>query len=263
MLGTPADHRLGGRRRPAHRRDRAQPRAVRAARGAGAGCRRQQGGRRGQSEPARDVLRQGLARHGIRAPGHAPVPTHPLQPHALHARRADAGRGAPRRRRPRPAIEHVGIGAMQPRHVIERIGPGSLLIVPGDREDVVHATIAADAPAAPDLPRGATHRPVARPFPVWSTLHGPIPHGAGRPRVHGRLPTAQPGAGGGIRQAGMFAYLVPQDTYAAASRVHDLLVKTHPADRDKTGRSGRSWRATSMSMHCCSASTSAGCRRWC
>ncbi len=31
----------------------------------------------------------------------------------------------------------------------------------------------------------------------------------------------------------MFAYLVPQDTYAAASRIHDLLVKTHPADRDK------------------------------
>ncbi len=36
-----------------------------------------------------------------------------------------------------------------------------------------------------------------------------------------------------IRQAGMFAYLVPQDTYAAASRIHDLLVKTHPADTDK------------------------------
>jgi hypothetical protein len=36
-----------------------------------------------------------------------------------------------------------------------------------------------------------------------------------------------------IRQAGMFAYFVPQDTYAAASQIHDLLVKTHPADRDK------------------------------
>ncbi len=42
------------------------------------------------------------------------------------------------------AIEHVAIGAMQPRHVLERIGPGSLLIVPGDREDVIHATIAAN-----------------------------------------------------------------------------------------------------------------------
>ena len=36
-----------------------------------------------------------------------------------------------------------------------------------------------------------------------------------------------------IRQSGLFAYLVQEDTYQAASKVHDLLVKTHPADRDK------------------------------
>ena len=36
-----------------------------------------------------------------------------------------------------------------------------------------------------------------------------------------------------IRQSGLFAYLVKEDTYEAASTVHDLLVKTHPADRDK------------------------------
>jgi hypothetical protein len=36
-----------------------------------------------------------------------------------------------------------------------------------------------------------------------------------------------------LQQEGMFAYLVEQDTYEAASRVHDLLVKTHPADREK------------------------------
>ena len=36
-----------------------------------------------------------------------------------------------------------------------------------------------------------------------------------------------------IRQAGIFTYLVTEDTYAAASEVHDLLVKTHPADTEK------------------------------
>ena len=41
-------------------------------------------------------------------------------------------------------IEHVAIGAMQPRHLIERVGPGSLLIVPGDRTDVIHAIVAAN-----------------------------------------------------------------------------------------------------------------------
>jgi BioD-like phosphotransacetylase family protein len=36
-----------------------------------------------------------------------------------------------------------------------------------------------------------------------------------------------------IRDERLFAMLVETDTYEAASRVHDLLVKTHPADREK------------------------------
>ena len=36
-----------------------------------------------------------------------------------------------------------------------------------------------------------------------------------------------------IRQADLFTTLVAEDTYHVASEIHDLLVKTHPADRDK------------------------------
>ncbi len=36
-----------------------------------------------------------------------------------------------------------------------------------------------------------------------------------------------------IRRADLFATLVPEDTYVVASEVHDLLVKTHPADAGK------------------------------
>ena len=36
-----------------------------------------------------------------------------------------------------------------------------------------------------------------------------------------------------IREADLFATLVREDTYVVASEVHDLLVKTHPADREK------------------------------
>jgi hypothetical protein len=36
-----------------------------------------------------------------------------------------------------------------------------------------------------------------------------------------------------MREAGLFAYAVEAETYAAASEVHDLLVKTHPADKAK------------------------------
>jgi BioD-like phosphotransacetylase family protein len=36
-----------------------------------------------------------------------------------------------------------------------------------------------------------------------------------------------------IRRADLFATLVADDTYKVASEVHDLLVKTHAADREK------------------------------
>ena len=36
-----------------------------------------------------------------------------------------------------------------------------------------------------------------------------------------------------IQAAGMFATIVPEDTYTVASEVHDLLVKTHAADTEK------------------------------
>ena len=36
-----------------------------------------------------------------------------------------------------------------------------------------------------------------------------------------------------IRGADLFATLVPEDTYQVASELHDLLVKTHPADAGK------------------------------
>ena len=34
-------------------------------------------------------------------------------------------------------IGGVAIGAMEPHHMLERVGPGTLVIVPGDREDVI------------------------------------------------------------------------------------------------------------------------------
>jgi BioD-like phosphotransacetylase family protein len=36
-----------------------------------------------------------------------------------------------------------------------------------------------------------------------------------------------------IRRADLFATLVDADTYSVASEIHDLLVKTHPADAEK------------------------------
>src|ERR687895_738037 len=90
-----------------------------------------------------DVLRDGLARHGIELLGmlpYRPLLSNPTLSMLLEQMPGEVLNAGPDLGR---VIEHVAIGAMQPRHVLERIGPGSLLIVPGDREDVIHATIAA------------------------------------------------------------------------------------------------------------------------
>jgi BioD-like phosphotransacetylase family protein len=103
-------------------------------------------------------------------------------------------------------IGSVSIGAMEPHHVLERLGPDVLVIVPGDRADVI-LTIAGAHLARPD---GAA---------IGLVLTGGW---APEPAVLAR-----------IRRAGLFAVSVDRDAYAVASDVHDLLVKTHPADVGK------------------------------
>lgn len=177
------------------------------------------------------ILRKGLARHGIPLLG--TLPYRPLLSNPTLSMLTDQmpGELVSPGEDPERVVEHVAIGAMQARHVLERIGPGSLLIVPGDRGDVIHATIAAALRAR--AARGE------------SRILGRIrrPSGFGRTGSEGRRELAGFLFTGGyrpaereleaLRRAGIFGYLVAEDTYAAASRVHDLLVKTHAADTEK------------------------------
>jgi hypothetical protein len=179
-----------------------------------------------------DTLRRGLARHGIELLGTLPYrpilsnPTLSMLVEQLPGEILEEGSDLDR------PVEHVAIGAMQPRHILERIGPGSLLIVPGDRGDVIQATLAANR-----THRALTREPWLierlRPRPRFGRrgvdprtveLAGMVFTGGYRPRPRDLE---------AIRTAGMFAYLVEEDTYETASRIHDLLVKTHPADDQK------------------------------
>jgi phosphate acetyltransferase len=105
-------------------------------------------------------------------------------------------------------IGGVAIGAMEPEHMLQRIGERSLVIVPGDREDVIAAIVHA-------------HRIKA---PAAGDALGLVLTGGYQPR---RTVIEA------IRHADLFATIVPEDTYAVASEIHDLLVKTHVADREK------------------------------
>jgi BioD-like phosphotransacetylase family protein len=94
---------------------------------------------------------------------------------------------------------------MQPVHMLERIGPGTLVIVPGDRDDAIlrlTSSHAANGGPAVGLVLTGGYRPSQTVIDE-------------------------------IRWADLFATLVAEDTYEVASEVHDLLVKTHAADIDK------------------------------
>ena len=166
-----------------------------------------------------DVLERGLARHGIELLGVLPYrpllsnPTLSMLTEQLAGQLLHPGPDLGR------VIEHVAIGAMQAEHVMERLGPGSLLIVPGDRVDVLRATVAAVRTGT--LPRRWANRDPAL---QGSAMAGVVLTG-------GYLPS--PDVVASARHADLFMYAVREDTYDAASEVHDLLVKTHPDDRDK------------------------------
>jgi BioD-like phosphotransacetylase family protein len=153
------------------------------------------------------TLELGLARHGIPLLGVLPYrpllsnPTLGMVLEAVHGETLNPTTDLDQ------VIGGVAIGAMKPEHMLERIGPRSLVIVPGDREDAIRAIVGAHVDG-----RNGTG------------ALGLVLSGGYRPN---RTVLAA------IRRTDLFVTLVPEDTYAVASEVHDLLVKTHASDVGK------------------------------
>jgi BioD-like phosphotransacetylase family protein len=154
------------------------------------------------------TLERGLARQGIPLLGVLPYrpilsnPTLAMVLEGVHGETIHPGPDLDQ------VIGGVAIGAMEPQHMLQRIGAGALVIVPGDREDVIAAIVHARRVGAE----------------AGGDALGLVLTGGYRPRK----PVLE-----AIRAADLFATIVPEDTYAVASEVHDLLVKTHAADRGK------------------------------
>ena len=159
------------------------------------------------------TLERGLAKHGIPLLGvlpYRPMLSNPTLGMILEGLQGETVHTGPDLD---TVIGGVAIAAMRPEHMLEWVEPRTLVIVPGDREDII-LTIAeartaaaaaadpADSGAAIGLVLTGGYRP---PQPVLEA----------------------------IRRAGLFATLVPRDTYAVASDIHDLLVKTHASDHEK------------------------------
>jgi BioD-like phosphotransacetylase family protein len=154
------------------------------------------------------TLERGLALHGIPLLGVLPYrpilsnPTLAMVLEGVHGKTLNAGPDLDL------VIGGVAIGAMEPDHMLQRIGPRSLVIVPGDRTDVILAITGAHVDAGGEG-NGAL---------------GLVLTGGYRPDQV---------VVDAIHAADLFATLVPEDTYVVASEVHDLLVKTHPSDLGK------------------------------
>jgi BioD-like phosphotransacetylase family protein len=201
------------------------------------------------------TLERGLERQGIPLLGILPYrpilsnPTLGMILEGVHGETLHAGPDLD------AVIGSVAIGAMEPGHMLERVGPRTLVIVPGDREDVIltlatahlagpsnggsRAQIADLSDAAAEVggraigvasPTGLSDPP-ERADPWGGSLDGHEGAALGLVLTGGYRP--RPQVIDAIRRGDLFATLVGEDTYAVASEVHDLLVKTHAADREK------------------------------
>jgi BioD-like phosphotransacetylase family protein len=173
-------------------------------------------------------LERGLGRHGISLLGvlpYQPILSNPTLAMVLEGVRGET-------LHPGPSldlvIDSVAIGAMQPHHMLQRVGPGSLVIVPGDREDAILALTTAHlvgrARSASPLEAAGLEGPDHDDAETEGAAVGLVLTGGYRPRE---------AVVAAIRGANLFATLVGEDTYTVASEVHDLLVKTHDADTGK------------------------------
>jgi len=173
------------------------------------------------------TLERGLARHGIPLLGVLPYrpilsnPTLEMILEGVGGRLIEPGPDMDR------VIGNVAIGAMEPNHMLSRVGPGTLLIVPGDREDVILTITTAHLAGRP---RGADLDALVGGTP-GAVEAGPEGAAIGLVLTGGYEP--RPEVVQAIRHAGLFAVLVEEDTYQVASEIHDLLVKTHAADIEK------------------------------
>jgi BioD-like phosphotransacetylase family protein len=129
-------------------------------------------------------------------------------------------------------IDGVAIGAMEPAHMLERVGPGTLVIVPGDREDVVLTLASAHvADRFHSLPGTVEQIDALVEETPGAIDAGPDAKALGILLTGGYQP--RPEVLELVNQAGMFCAALPGDTYSVASEIHDLLVKTHAADKGK------------------------------
>ena len=159
-------------------------------------------------EYVRDFARRGLERLGLELLG--AIPQEPLlaNPTLGQIRQTIKGQFINAREKSRRRVKKVIIGAMSSSHVMEHFQPGTLVITPGDRDDVILAALSTSTLTE------AEDRSIA-----GLVLSGDLlPH-------HRILEL--------VANSEVPVISSPLDSYAVASAIHSMTVKTLPGDVEK------------------------------
>jgi len=171
----------------------------------------------GEHPSLRGILERGLQRHGIELLGilpYRPLLSSPTLAVLVNQMRGELIHPGPDLDRP---VEHFSIAAMGAEHAMQAAHAGGLVIVPGDREDVIAAAAATVAAVRARAVESGEN-------PRRAGIAGLVLTGGYRP---------SPFLIDEVRRSDLFCLLLDLETYDAASRLHDVLVKTHSTDTEK------------------------------
>ncbi|MEX1118232.1 MAG: AAA family ATPase [Terrimicrobiaceae bacterium] len=157
-------------------------------------------------EAVSDIARRGFERLGMELLGVVPLDEILLQPSLEQVCRPAHAEFLHREKDSRTRVADILIGAMSTSHLFAEVVPGTLLIVPGDREDVILAC----------LSRAMSES--SQPF-CAIMLSDDL-------RPSQRLMDM-------ISESNLPVMASPLDSYSIASRIHSMTVKTLPGDAEK------------------------------
>ncbi len=159
-------------------------------------------------EYVREFARRGFERLGIDLLGCLPAEPMLANPTLGQISKTVKGQFINGRERNRRRVKKIIIGAMNSSHVMEHFKPGTLVITPGDREDVILAALSTSTLSEMD----------------GQSLAGLI--------LSGDLTPSSPVLEL-IKQSDLPVISSPHDSYSVASGIHSMTVKTLPGDVEK------------------------------
>ncbi len=154
-----------------------------------------------------DFARRGFRRLGLELLGVIPLQKMLAEPSLAQIAGKIQGDFLCNEPRARNLAARVVIGAVSSANLLPRLSPRTLLITPGDREDLVLAAITEAAPAG--LLAGLILSDGLRPHPKLLSL---------------------------LEKTDIPVVFSPIDSYSIAKRIHSLTVKIQPGDREKIQR---------------------------